>query len=112
MVGGGQGDLWALAGRERCGFAEEAGGKAGAPTSTCGASFSESEVEGKDVDGDGDEDEDANDSSAEDGVACFFRPAFWMVVLFGTSSDEEDARRRLRFRSAVGVAVGISCCLE
>jgi hypothetical protein len=51
--GEGEGDRWALAGQERCGFAEEAGGKAGAPTSTCGASFSESEVEGKDVDGNG-----------------------------------------------------------
>ena len=66
------------------------------------------------MDGDGDEDEDA-----EDGVACFFRGAFLMVVLFGTLSDkeseeedEEDARRRLhfllRFRGAVGLAVGIS----
>ena len=45
-------------------------------------------------------------SSAGDGVACFFRGAFFMVVLFGTSFDEEseeeeeeeeDVRRRLHF---------------
>ena len=34
--GEGEGDRWALAGQERCGFAEEAGGKAGAPSSRCG----------------------------------------------------------------------------
>jgi len=98
-----------------CGFAEEVGGASANGTS----SFSES-----DDDGEGDDD----DSSTEDGVACFLRGAFCTGVFVNISSDEEseepdededdddDARRRLRFllrfRGAVGLAVGILWCSE
>jgi len=78
---------------------------------------SESDDEGE---GD-DEDEDEDGSSAEGGVACFFRGAFLTVLLSGVSSDEEseddddedEAKRRLRFRlrfrGAVGLVAGILC---